>query len=67
MAKYEVVKDFVDKENNLAYVPAGTIIDVTPERAKELTVLALIKPYKEDKQAKAPTAAKTKEKKEKSK
>lgn len=58
MAKYEVVKDFVDKENNLEYVAAGEVIEATPERAKELSVLGLIKPYKGENKAKTPTTAK---------
>lgn len=62
MAKYLVVKDYVDKENNLEYVAAGKIIEATPERAKELSILGLIKPYKGEKKAKTPTAPKTKAK-----
>lgn len=62
MAKYLVVKDYVDKENNLEYVAAGKIIEATPERAKELSILGLIKPYKDGKKAKTPTAGKTKAK-----
>ena len=62
MAKYRVIKDFVDKENNLEYVAAGKIIDATPARAKELTILGLIEPYKDEKTAKAPTAPKNRAK-----
>ena len=58
MAKYEVVKDFVDKENDLEYVAAGTIIEVAPERAKELSILGLVKPFKGENKAKTPTTAK---------
>jgi len=62
MAKYRVIKAFVDKENNLEYVAAGKIIDATPARATELTKMGLIEPYKDEKKAKAPTTAKNRAK-----
>ena len=62
MAKYRVIKAFVDKENNLEYVAAGKIIDATPARAIELTKMGLIEPYKDEKTAKTPTTTKNKAK-----
>lgn len=62
MAKYRVIKDFVDKENNLEYVAAGKIIDATPARATELTKMGLIEPYKDEKKAKTSTTAKNRAK-----
>lgn len=60
MAKYKVITPFTDIEKNVLY-PAGTIIDITEERASEIetnlkehnaTFIELLEKPKKNKKAK---------------